>query len=942
MNGKKHRNSTETDEPETLTYLLQWLRRLKEIWNSQEELKAHVAALSSPGRNIFSNTRLPNYQGRINCKSHGRVKEVAYSDFSASNLLRGRAKEWWNYTLAAKGPDVDRNMSWDEFTELFLQKFSPQAELKNIRRDFLNTHQATQQPVHDFSMTFLDRAQTKKREQSPPKRRIDQGGSSNKKFKSNETYPRFGGKGYPQCTNCGKYHPGECRAGSKICFSCGEPGHISRECPRPAQICKKCYQPNHTAESCPNTRPPPPPRQQEPRRNTNTHGAPPAPKPSGAPNLVGFQRPQRPPSHVCQMMTTEEAKEAHDVVTGTFFVNLLPARVLFDSGLDRSFVSESFSLNFIIPTSKLNPSLDVEVVGSKIIHVANVFQNYEVEIDNEKFLIDLIPMPMGEIDVVISMDWLSKYDAIISCQNKLIWIRTPCGGETFIYGERKKTSLAICTYVRAKRHLTRGCQAYLAHIIDTQKSTPYLNNILVVREFLDVFPEELPGIPPERQVEFHIDLIPGSTPITKTSYKLAPSEMQELMKSGYYQLKIREEDILKTTCRTRYGHYEFIVMPYGLTNAPAAFMDLMNRVCRPMLDKSVIVFIDDILIYSKSAKDHETHLRQGIKVDPEKIYAIMNWEQPKSPTEIRYFLGLAGYYRRFIQYFAKIASSITKLTRKNAKFEWGERGRVIAYASRQLKKHEEEYPTYDLELAAAVFALKLWRHYIYGVKIKIFTDHKSLKYFCDQRDLNMRQRRCLDLVKDYDCEILYHPCKANVVADTLSRKTRHDSLLVKSLQMVITLDFYEHIKTVQNEAWENRDVNSERLVVSDRDNRFTSRFWQRFQEDLGVIRFRKHGKLGPRYIGPFRITDRVGKVAYRLQLPEELNSIHNTLHVSQLRKCLVDEAEYFPLADIVVDEKLGYVEEPVEILDTMVKKLRRKEILLFKVRWKHRKGLDYT
>ncbi|GJT75500.1 hypothetical protein Tco_1042225 [Tanacetum coccineum] len=177
------------------------------------------------------------------------------------------------------------------------------------------------------------------------------------------------------------------------------------------------------------------------------------------------------------------------------------------------------------------------------------------------------------------------------------------------------------------------------------------------------------------------------------------------LRSRYHQLKIREEDILKTAFRTKHGHYEFIVMPFGLTNAPAAFMDLMNRVCRPMLDKSVIVFIDDILIYSKSAKDHETHLRQvlsmikqeklyakfskckfwlrevqflghvinneGIKVDPAKINAIINWEQPKTPTEIKTFLGLAGYYHRFIQDFSKIASSLTKLTRKNARLEWG-------------------------------------------------------------------------------------------------------------------------------------------------------------------------------------------------------------------------------------------------------------------------------
>ncbi|GJS55956.1 putative nucleotidyltransferase, ribonuclease H [Tanacetum coccineum] len=256
-----------------------------------------------------------------------------------------------------------------------------------------------------------------------------------------------------------------------------------------------------------------------------------------------------------------------------------------------------------------------------------------------------------------------------------------------------------------------------------------------VREFPDVFPEELPGIPPDRQVEFRIDLIPGSTPIAKTPYRLAPSEMQELMKqlqelldkgfirsvvphgelqsfliddlfdqlqlqdtsffskidlrSGYHQLKIREEDIPKITFRTRYRHYEFIVMPFGLTNAPAAFMDLMNQVCRPMLYKSVIVFIDDILIYSKSAKDHETHLRQvlGIKVDPAKINAIMNWEQPKTPTEIRSFLGLAGYYHRFIHDFAKIASSLTNLTRKNAKFKWDEDQEIAFQILKQRLSH---------------------------------------------------------------------------------------------------------------------------------------------------------------------------------------------------------------------------------------------------------------
>ncbi|GJZ82702.1 putative reverse transcriptase domain-containing protein [Tanacetum coccineum] len=272
------------------------------------------------------------------------------------------------------------------------------------------------------------------------------------------------------------------------------------------------------------------------------------------------------------------------------------------------------------------------------------------------------------------------------------------------------------------------------------------------------------------------------------------------LRSGYHQLRVREEDIPKTAFRTRYGHYEFQVMPFGLTNAPTVFMDLMNRVCKPYLDKLVIVFIDDILIHSKNKREHEEHLKlilellkkeelyskfskcefwipkvqflghvidsNGIHVDPAKIKSIKDWASPKSPMEIRQILGLAGYYQRFIEGFSKIAKPMTKLTQKKVKFEWGDkqeaafqllkqklcsapilalpegsedfiaycdaskkglgavlmqREKVISYASRQLKIHEKNYTTHDLELGAVVFALKIWRHYLYGTKCTVYT-----------------------------------------------------------------------------------------------------------------------------------------------------------------------------------------------------------------------------
>ncbi|GJW57131.1 putative reverse transcriptase domain-containing protein [Tanacetum coccineum] len=360
------------------------------------------------------------------------------------------------------------------------------------------------------------------------------------------------------------------------------------------------------------------------------------------------------------------------------------------------------------------------------------------------------------------------------------------------------------------------------------------------------------------------------------------------LRSGYHQLRVREEDIPKTAFRTRYGHYEFQVMPFGLTNAPAVFMDLMNRVCKPYLDKFVIVFIDDILIYSKNKQEHEEHLKiilellkkeelyakfskcefwiskvqflghvidsEGIHVDPAKIESIKDWTSPKSPTEIRQFLGLAGYYRRFIEGFSKIAKPMTKLTQKKVKFVWGDkqeaafqllkqklcsapilalpegsedfiaycdaskkglgavlmqREKVISYASRQLKIHEKNYTTHDLELGAVVFALKLWRHYLYGTKCTVFTDHKSLQHILDQKELNMRQRRWLELLSDYDCDIRYHPGKANVVADALSRKEREPPLRVRALVMTISLDLPKQILNAQTEARKPENIKNE-------------------------------------------------------------------------------------------------------------------------------------
>ncbi|GJR54792.1 putative reverse transcriptase domain-containing protein [Tanacetum coccineum] len=919
------------------------------------------------------------------------------------------------------------------------------------------------------------------------------------------------------------------------------------------------------------------------------------------------------------------------------------------------------------------------------------------------------------------MDWLAYYRALIDCYEKIVRIPLPNGEILEVQGERPEKDLGSLACIKA----------------DEKK----LDDIRIVRDFPEVFPDDLLGLPHVREVEFRIDLIPGASPVVRSPYRLAPSEMLELsnqlkelqekgfirpshspwgapvlfvkkkdgsmrmcidyrelnkltiknryplpriddlfdqlqgaccfskidLRSGYHQLRVREEDIPKTAFRTRYGHFEFTVMPFGMTNAPAIFM-------------KEVQFLGHVVN------------RDGIHVDPSKVESVKNWKTPESPTEIRSFLGLAGYYRRFIENFSKIAKPLTLLTQKNKAYVWGDKqeeafqilkeklcnapvlalpdgpddfvvycdaskqgfgcvlmqqGKVIAYASRQLKIHENNYTTHDLELGAVVFALKIWRHYLYGTKSVIYTDHKSLQYIFDQKELNMRQRRWIELLSDYECEIKYHPGKANVVADALSRKERLKPRRVRAMSITIhsglktkileaqseaskdlkapaewlrglerhfeqradgEIYFFDRIwipsigdvrKLIMDEAhtsrysvhpgadkmyydlrdlywwpgmkrdiaeyvsrcltcskikaehqkpsgllqqpevpewkWEKlamdfitklpksssgydtiwvivdrltksahflpirEDYKTEKLakiyvneivarhgvpvsIISDRDGRFTSHLWQALQEALGtrldmstayhpqtdgqsertiqtledmlracvmdfggswdthlpliefsynnsyhtsikcapfealygrkcrspviwtevgesqligpeivqettekifqikerlktarsrqksyadkrrkplefevgdrvllkvspwkgVVRFGKKGKLAPRYVGPFEIIERVGPVAYRLKLPQELSCVHDTFHVSNLKKCLAEPDVQVPLDEIEIDENLRFVEEPLEIVERDVKKLKRRRIPLVKVRWNSRQGAEYT
>ncbi|WVZ49090.1 hypothetical protein U9M48_000471 [Paspalum notatum var. saurae] len=882
-------------------------------------------------------------------------------------------------------------------------------------------------------------------------------------------------------------------------------------------------------------------------------------------------------------------------------------------------------------------------------------------------------------------------------------------------------------------------------------------------------------MPPERDIEFSIELIPGTAPIYKKAYRISGVELLEVKKqidellekgfirkstspwaspvlltekkdgtlrmcvdyrglnavtvknkyplpriedlfdqlkgacvfskidlrSGYHQLRIRPSDIPKTAFISHYGLYEYTVMSFGLTNAPAFFMYMMNSVFMEYLDKFVVIFIDDILIYSKTEEEHGEHLRfvlqklrehklyakyskcdfwieevkflghvisnGGIAVDQSKVSEVQNWKIPEDVKGIRSFLGLAGYYRRFIEGFSKIAKPMTALLEKNIKFQWTsacqkafeelkkrlttapvltfpdmhkpfsvycdasrlglgcvlmQEGKVIAYASRQLRDHEKNYPTHDLELAAVVHALKVWRHYLFGQKCDIYTDHKSLKYIFTQTELNMRQRRWLELIKDYDLEIHYHPGKANVVADALSGRVGSKGQLndekIKEIKELIKLDkapgfrvdadgtvwhgdricvpniksirdlipkeahetaysihpgsekmyqdlkqkfwwygmkrelcvtFVERVKAEHQKPagllqplkipeWKWEEIGMDFIVglprtqsgfdsiwvvvdrltkvahfipvkttysgaklaelyisrivclhgvpkkiVSDRGTQFTSHFWKRLHESMGtklnfssayhpqtdgrdertnqiledmlracaiqyvievgtkvcrmpsflitiviglvsrchlfglcmvddagtplhwdqpgekqlfgpgiiedaerqvrmirenlriaqtrqksyadnrrrdlefavgdyvylkvspirgLRRFKVKGKLAPRYIGPFKIIDRKGEVAYQLELPDRLSGVHNVFHISQLKKCLRVPEEQLQEDELTLQDDLTYTEYPVQILETAERTTRNRVIKMCKVKWSHHTAEEAT
>ncbi|XP_073031204.1 uncharacterized protein [Primulina eburnea] len=756
------------------------------------------------------------------------------------------------------------------------------------------------------------------------------------------------------CAKCGKSHKGECLIGSGHCYRCKEVGHTVYNCPLSF----------------------------------------------GKGKVQGR----------IFSMTKEGANPDASVISGNIFILGKEALTLIDTGATHSFISEEFMHTISVEPTVVPVQFNIVLPSGEEIWTNSIIKACPVLMGSRLLYADLIVISMVAFDVILGMDWLSAYRSVIDCVSKTVKFLVDDYEKDLFVGGTSSLSIPIISCLQATKLLHKGCVGYLASVLDTRKESKIqLQDIDVVQDYPDVFDDDVPGLPPDREVEFVIDLIPGTAPISKAPYRLAPTEMKELKN----QL---QELFDKGFIRPSFS-------PWG---APT------REIHRDHL-RIVLQLLREKQLYAKFKKcefwlEHVAFLghivsKEGISVDPSKIESIQQWTIPKTVSEVRSFLGLAGYYRRFIENFSKIALPLTSLTRKSVKFEWTiacqqafqelkdkltfapvlvlpcgtkdfvvysdasklglgavlmQHGKVIAYASRQLKDYEKNYPTHDLELAVVVFALKIWRHYLYDALSR--KSSSELNAMISKHLLLDLQRNEINLVSSGTVARLSTLVLRSTLFDRILKEQQSDVQLLKlkknneltgvsefglnrdglmtfrgkicvpigdNIRIDVLIEAHtapysvkiEHqrpaglLQSLPIPQWKWEHITMDFVVGLPRTQKGFNSIW--IAPLKGVMRFGKKGKLSPQYIGPFEILNKIGERAYRLALPPDLDRVHNVFHVSMLRKYIANPSHVLRYESLELLPNLSYDEKPVQILDRKVKVLRNKEIGIVKVLWKN-------
>nr|GEV69486.1 hypothetical protein [Tanacetum cinerariifolium] len=641
-------------------------------------------------------------------------------------------------------------------------------------------------------------------------------------------------------------------------------------------VCYECGRPRHFWKDCPNL------RNQNRRNQTRNRVR----------NKTGNQTRGNEATARAYAIGRGGTNPDSNVVTGTFLLNNCYAFMLFDSGVDRSFVSSTFSALLDVAPSTLDTSYAVELADGRISVTNVVLRGCTLGLLGHPFVIDLMHVELGRFNIIIGMDWLGKYHALIVCDENVI--RIPYGEEVLII---------------------RGddCDGGItSNKAEDKSKEKLLEDVSIVREFLEVFPEDLPGLPPARQVEFQIDLVLGATPTQFLTLGSSGFVCQE--ERWFFRMCIDYREITKLIVNNRYPLSRIDDLFDQLQGSRVYSKIVNSEFVRKTFQRQHLGLAIDT-----------TSSKEVIHVDPAKIESIKDWASPKTPTEIHQFLEKEKAAFQLLKQklcsapiLALPEGSENFVVYRNASHKGlgavlMQKDKVIAYASRQLKVREKNYTTHDLELEIAGYVSKC----LTCAKVKI--EYQKPSGLLVQREIP--QWKWENITIDF---VTKFP-KTTTGQDTIWLIIQRPMVKVRIIQTLedmlraCVLDF----EKVGIDTYRDKVM----LKVSP---------WK------GVIRFGKRGKLNPRYIGPFKIIAKVGTVAYRLELLEKLSRVHSTFHDSNLKKCLADEPLVIPQDEIQVGDKLHFIEEPVKIMDREVKRLKQSRILSVKVRWNNKRGPEFT